>query len=141
MLGAVAAVADTTQPIGEHDRVSVPAIKSSIYIGSVTLVPGVFTRDADGYAATYSAKVWPWFWWGESGRVHIKFSDADLARALRGETVEFTGSGENGKHKPRTVSGRVQPSDATSGKIKIRISADGLTLVFNGTYHFDNAVK
>ncbi len=141
MLGAVVAGADTTQRLGEYDRVSVPALKSSIYVGSVTLVPSVFTRDADGYAATYEVKVWPWFWWGESGRVHIKISDAELARALRGETVEFSGSGENQKHKPRSVSGRVQPGNNAGGKIKIRISADGLTLVFNGTYRFDNAVK
>jgi hypothetical protein len=115
-------------------QVDVPAMKTSIYIGSVTLSTAPLARTADGFAATYEAKVWPWFFWGETGRLSIQFPESDLARLAAGETVEFTGEASNEKHKPRTISGRAQPGDAKSGKIKVRIGADGIELIFNGTY-------
>jgi hypothetical protein len=34
------------------------------------------------------------------------------------------------------VTGRAQPLDATTGKIKVRIKADGIELIFNSTYRF-----
>jgi hypothetical protein len=141
-LAAAALVwADTTQKISDVDRVSVTPMKTSIYIGYVTLTPSVFSRHGDTYEATYEADIWPWFFWNEKGTVSIKMPEADLQRALKGETVEFSGGGYNQKSKHRTVTGRVQPHDPASGKIKIRVSVDGLTLVFNGTYRFDNMVK
>ncbi|MES1195047.1 MAG: hypothetical protein ABUL65_04070, partial [Opitutus sp.] len=50
--------------------------------------------------------------------------------------AEFTGEAFNHKNKPRSVTGRVQPATATSGKIKVRIMADGIELIFNSTYEF-----
>jgi hypothetical protein len=142
MLAAAAlAWADATRKVSNGDHVSVPAMRTSIYIGSVTLVPSVFSRHGDTYEATYEANVWPWIFWSEKGEVSIKVPETDLQRALKGETIEFSGGGYNQRSRHRTVTGRLQPHDATSGKIKIRISADGFTLVFNGTYRFDNAVK
>jgi hypothetical protein len=118
------------------DHVTVPPMKTSIYVGSVTLTPGVFERKGDTFSATYQAKVFPWFFWSESGTVSIQIPAADLLRVLAGQTVEFTGEGTNQKNKPRKITGRVQPADARSGKIKIRIGADGTELIFNGTYRF-----
>lgn len=124
-----AAAPDTSQ-------VTVPPMKTGIYVGNVTLTPGVFVRKGDAYESTYEAKVWPWFFWGEHGSITIKLTDAQLAQLARGETVEFTGDALNHKHKPRKVTGRAQPADAGSGKIKVRISVDDVELIFNGPYRF-----
>jgi hypothetical protein len=134
VLGAVANLpaADAVAPA--WDRITVAPMKTSIYVGSVTLTPGIFARHGDAYTTTYAATVWPWFFWGETGTVTIKVTANDVARAARGETVEFAGAGANQKGRPRQVSGRVQPADGTSGKLKIRIKVDGIELVFNGTY-------
>jgi hypothetical protein len=32
------------------------------------------------------------------------------------------------------VAGKIQPADSTSGKIKVRVSADGVELIFNTTF-------
>jgi len=118
------------------DRVTVAPMKTSIYIGSVTLATEPFVRTGSTLATTYEAKVWPWFFWGETGRITITLTDANLASMARSERTEFTGEATNHKHKPRTVTGRADPADAVSGKFKIRIMADGHELIFNGSYRF-----
>jgi hypothetical protein len=135
-LGAAEAPAAPAPIATGWDRVSVAPMKTSIYVGSVTLTTTVFERQGSALVATYEAKVFPWFFWGETGRITITLSDASLASLAKGETTEFTGTASNHKGKPRTVSGRAQPADASSGKIKVRIGADGYELIFNSTYRF-----
>ncbi len=134
LLFAAARAADGVAPA--LDRVSVPAMKTSIYVGSVTLTTSEFRRDGDQFSATYDAKVFPWFFWGETGGIAITVTAADLERLARGETVEFAGEALNHKKKPRKVTGRAQPADARSGKIKVRIHVDDVELIFNGPYRF-----
>jgi hypothetical protein len=116
------------------DHVTVAPMKTSIYVGSVTLTTGTFVRHDSTLATNYEAKVWPWFFWSETGQITITLTDANLASISRGETTEFTGEAANHRKKPRAVTGRAQPLDANTGKIKIRIMADGHELIFNGTY-------
>lgn len=119
------------------ERVSVPPMKTSIYVGSVTLTTSEFKRAGDQFSATYEAKVFPWFFWSETGGITIQVPPADLARLARGETIEFTGDAFNHKNKPRKVTGRAQPADAAAGKIKVRIHVDDVELIFNGPYRLD----
>jgi hypothetical protein len=142
LLGAVSALrADTSQLVGEWDSVTVPAVKTSIYVGSVTLTTGVFQREGDQFHTTYEARVWPWFFWSESGRITITLPPAELERLARGERVEFTGEAFNHKNKPRHVTGYAERADAATGKIKVRIGVDDTELIFNSTYRFNNVVK
>jgi hypothetical protein len=128
-------------PLSATDQVAVRTVtvapmKTSIYVGSVRLNTGVFTWQGEGFATTYEAKVVPWIFWGETGNIVVKLSQADLVRLTRGETIEFTGDATNHKNKPRSVTGRAQPATASTGKIKVRIMADGIELIFNSTYEF-----
>jgi len=142
ILGAgVALRADTTRPAGDWNSVTVARIKTSIYVGSVTLTTGEFRRDGDKFSSTYEAKVWPWFFWSESGRITITLPFADLEKLARGERVEFTGEAFSHKSKPRLITGRVERTDGAAGKIKVRIGVDDTALIFNSTYRFNNAVK
>ena len=118
------------------DLVNIPPMKTSLLIGSVTLTTEPFVRSGSTLASTYQVKVWPWFFWSESGRITISLTDANLASMAKSETSEFTGEAANHRNKPRQVTGRTQPTDGSSGKFKIRIKADGYELVFNGTYRF-----
>jgi hypothetical protein len=137
-LGAMASLpaAEPAAAPTNWDRVSVAPMKTSIYVGSVTLTTEPFVRSGSTLSTSYTAKVWPWFFWGETGRITITLTDANLASMARSETTEFKGEAFNHKNKPRTVTGRTQPADAVSGKFKIRILADGYELVFNGNYRF-----
>lgn len=122
-------------------HVLVAPMKTSIYIGSVTLTTTEFVPQDEIFLARYEAKVRPWFFWGETGQITVKLPAADLTRLALGQTVEFTGEATNHKNKPRTVTGRAQPANPTSGKIKVRIMADGIELIFNGSYRFEAAAK
>mgnify|MGYP000846978501 CR=1 FL=1 len=143
LLAACAAAlrADTSPAKGDWDEVSVPAMKTSIYVGSVTLTTDVFKRAGDTYTTTYEAKVWPWFFWNETGTITITMPAATLEKLARGERAEFTGEAFNHKHKPRKVNGYAERADAANGKIKVRIGVDDTMIVFNGAYRFPNALK
>lgn len=112
----------------------VPTMKTSIYLGSVTLATSSFSRAEETYTATYDARVSPWSFWSESGTIAIVIVEDHYERLLRGETVELTGEALSKKGKPRHVTARAQPADAAGGKLKVRIDAGGTTLIFNGTY-------
>ncbi len=124
-------------PLPPATRAIVGPMKTSIYVGSVTLTTSEFVRSGDHLNATYEAKVWPWFFWSETGKISIALNDADNASVRRGETKDFTGEAFNQKNKPRKVTGRAQPADGSSGKIKVRISVDDVELIFNGTYKLE----
>jgi hypothetical protein len=130
----------TASPAGEWDAVSVPAMKTSIYVGSVTLATSMFQRNGDIFTADYEAKVWPWFFWSETGRITITMPAAALEKLARGERTEFTGEAFNHRHRPRHVTGYAERADAATGRIKVRIGVDDTVLVFNGTYRFEHAV-
>ncbi len=133
--------AETAPILTGWDRISVSPMKTSIYIGSVTLTLGVLERQGSTLTTTYAAKVFPWFFWNETGHITIPLTDTNLASLAKGEMAEFSGDGVNQKNKPRKVTGRAQPVDATSGKFKVRILADGYELIFNSTYRLDGGVK
>jgi len=142
LLAAMAPLrADTTQLIGDWDSVTIAPVKTSIYVGSVTLATSEFRRNGDKFLATYEAKVWPWFFWSETGRITITLALAELQKLAGGERVEFTGDAFNHKNKPRHVTGRAERTNPANGRIKVRISVDGTELIFNTTYRFNNVVK
>jgi hypothetical protein len=142
LLSTVTSVpADTSQNIGEWDSVSIEPVKTSIYVGSVKLTTTEFRREGDRFSSTYEAKVWPWFFWSETGHITITLPYAELEKLARGERVEFTGEALNNKNKPRHVTGHAERTNAATGKIKVRIGVDDTELIFNSTYRFNNVVK
>lgn len=119
------------------DTVRIEPAKTSIYIGSVTLTTGVMNRKEQVFSAEYHAKVFPYFFSNEKGRLWINFSDDELARLARGETVHFTGHAENSDHEQRRIEGRAVPANAKEGKIKVRVFVTPkIELIFNTMYRF-----
>ncbi|MEY3774166.1 MAG: hypothetical protein RLZZ129_946 [Verrucomicrobiota bacterium] len=121
------------------DRVRVEPMKTSIYVGSVRLVPSTFERVGEDFTATYEARVFPWAFWSESGRIRLQIPATDLARLAHGEVIDFTGDAQNHRGKPRQVTGRAYPEGAATGKIKVRIAVDDVELIFNGRYEFPSS--
>ncbi|HEY4247210.1 MAG TPA: hypothetical protein VGM64_10160 [Lacunisphaera sp.] len=124
--------AASVQPQWNH--ITVESMKTSIYIGSVRLATGVFERNGGNFSTTYDARVVPWFFWSEAGTITLFLNDVEWTKLARGERTDFKGEAMNEKKKPRHVTGWAQPADRTSGKIKVRVMADGIELIFNGTY-------
>src|SRR4051812_29849799 len=70
-------------------RVRIAPMKTSIYVGSVSLTTSDFIAQDDCFTATYDARVRPWFFWGESGDIKVKLAVSDLARLALNQTIEF----------------------------------------------------
>jgi hypothetical protein len=127
----------TPSPAPDYARVDVAPAKTSIYIGTVSLAMPAFVREGDTYASAYTAKVFPYFFYNEAGRLAIDFSAAQLARLAAGETVEFTGRALRSDGAVHRLEGRAAPADAFSGKLKVRVFVSArIELIFNTKYRF-----
>jgi hypothetical protein len=139
LLGLAATAPAAVTPPGPYATVTVEPAKTSIYLGSVSLVMPPFAREGGTYATTYVAKVFPLFFYNEKGQLWIDFSDAELQQLAKGETVNFTGHAHSEDGDERRVEGRVTRTDATTGKIKVRVFVSKrIELIFNTTYRFGN---
>jgi hypothetical protein len=67
-----------------------PAVVS-IFIATVTMAMPPFVRKGATYSSTYSAKVFPYFFYNEKGRIWIVVPDDLLRRAAKGQPVDFIG--------------------------------------------------
>ncbi len=139
---SLAGLTPATQAMSEipdtrHAVATVETAKTSIYIGNVTLTMPPFKRTGEVYESTYQAKVFPYFFYNERGKIAITLSDDELRRISNGETVHFNGQAEDTAGDPRRIEGRVVPDDALSGKIKVRVwVSPKIELIFNTTYRF-----
>lgn len=142
LVGSAAATPETeseVEPLADfYQRATVETAKTSIYIGNVKLAMPPFDRVEDRYESTYEAKVFPFFFYNESGTISITFSDDDLRKLALGERVYFKGEAFDTKGEPRRVEGHADPADERSGKIKVRVwVSKNIELIFNTTYRFD----
>lgn len=127
-------------PLTRYSRVEVAPTKTSIYVGSVSMTMPTFSRTNGGYETTYAAKVFPYFFSNEKGRLRVEWSDDALRKLERGEVVEFKGLAVNEEGEERSVEGKVTPADANSGKLKVRVRVSKkIELIFNTTYRFPDA--
>ena len=127
-------------PLQVFDQVVVAPTKTSIYVGTVSMMMPAFVRADDRYETTYTARVFPFFMYNESGRLSVTISDEGLRRLERGETVEFSGRAVNAGGEERRVEGKATPADASGGKIKVRVFVSKrIELIFNTTYRFPAA--
>lgn len=125
------------RPLSDFNRIEIATTKTSIYVGSVTMTMPTFSREGATYQSTYHAKVFPYFFSSEKGRITINATDEMLRRLERGESVEFTGHGVSTDGDERRIEGRAVPTDALSGKIKVRVFvSQKIQLIFNTTYRF-----
>jgi hypothetical protein len=135
LAGFTARAEDT--PLNRYDTVEIATAKTSIYIGSVTMTMPRFTRKDSVYSSTYNAKVFPYFFSSEKGRLSFTISDETLRKLEHGETVPFSGKAFNTDGEERRIEGRAVPEDATHGKIKVRVFVSKrIELIFNTTYRF-----
>jgi hypothetical protein len=118
-------------------HVAIAPAKTSIYIGTVAMTMPTFARAGERYESRYVAKVFPFFFYNEAGRLAIDVSDEQLAALARGEPIEFKGRGIRDDGTERRIEGKATPADPTSGKVKVRVFVSAkIELIFNTTYRF-----
>jgi hypothetical protein len=139
-LAPFATAAEETGHPSTYDHVDIAPTKTSIYIGSVSMTMPTFQRHGIAYSSTYVAKVFPYFFESEKGELSIDISDETLRQLERGAVIQFSGRGKNSDGEERRIEGRAIPTDARSGKIKVRVFVSKrIQLIFNTTYRFPPA--
>lgn len=118
--------------------IEVPAVKTWIYVGSVTITLAPLLLAPDGsYHARYDAKVFPFFSYNEAGKCGFAAPPDTPAKLARGEAIDFEGWGETDAGARRRFTARATPTDTRTGKFKVRIYVSPkIVLVFNSTYTF-----
>jgi hypothetical protein len=129
------AAAASGRNLARFAAIEAAPVTTFIYVGTVRLSAGTFHRESGGYLANYAAKVFPYFFYNEHGRLWIDFSDADLARIAAGKPVDFTGRGIRSDGVIRPIDGCVTPTGDDGGRIHVRIHVGRhLVLAFESTY-------
>ncbi|MBL9186920.1 MAG: hypothetical protein JNK23_05545 [Opitutaceae bacterium] len=140
---ALAGSAVASEPdLRPYDRVEIAPTRTSIYIGSVSMTMPTFTRTGGAYESSYAAKVFPFFFQNETGRLRVEISDAMLRQLERGERVTFSGQAVATHGDERRVEGHATPAEpgAPHGAIKVRVFVSKrIELIFNTTYRFPDA--
>lgn len=126
--------------VAAEDRYATVAIapaKTLIYIGTVTMTMPTFQRIGARFESSYTAKVFPYFFYNERGTLGIEFNIEQLTRLERGERVEFSGAARSEIGEDRRIEGHATPADPNRGKIKVRVFVSKkIELIFNTTYRF-----
>lgn len=120
--------------------VDTPPVKTFIYVGSVTLAAGRFVRQDGRFSAPYTAKVFPYFFYNEAGRMSIQIPDADLRKLAAGQTIAFTGTAVRADGLIRPLEGTATPTGPAGGQLKVKLHiTKRVTLPFNTTYRLPAA--
>ncbi len=131
-----AAVPSGLQP-APFARVEIATAKTSIYVGTVSLIVQPLRRRGPVYLARYQARVFPFFFYDEEGSLQITVSDPALRRLTSGHPIEFSGQAVRDDGAIRRVEGRAVPTDRRSGRIKVRVFLSRhIALTFHSSYRF-----
>jgi len=116
------------------DVVATKPASASIIIGTVTLAISPFIRKDGVYAATYLARVFPFFY-SEKGRIVIAIPDNDLRRVARGEAAGFKGRATTDSGDVRRIEGSAMPTGPLAGKLRVKVFITRhIALTYNTTY-------
>ncbi|HVU22747.1 MAG TPA: hypothetical protein VHE13_01400 [Opitutus sp.] len=135
---ALTASADAAGPApNRYNRVEIAPTKTSVYVGTVAMTMPPFVRRGESYESTYTAKVFPFFFLGEQGRLAVTIPDAALDQLVRGEPLDFDGRATSESGDDRRLTGHAVPTDASSGKLTVRVFVSKrIQLIFHTTYRF-----
>jgi hypothetical protein len=117
------------------NRVEIKPTTSSLFIATVTMTMPPFVRRDAVFSSTYSARVFPYFFWSESGRIWIVVPSEKLRRVALGEPVDFTGHGISESGDERRIDGHATPTGPSGGRIRVRVFVSKrIYLNFDTTY-------
>jgi len=121
--------------LAKFSQVVIRPASASFYIASVSMSFQPFTRHRQAYSSTYVARVFPYFFLGEKGRIWINVPDEALARVNRGEAVNLTGRAVNDSGDERRVEGTATPTGPWGGRLRVRVFVSRrIVLIYNTTY-------
>jgi hypothetical protein len=135
VLAAAAPGRAADDPLARFNVVDIKSSVASLYIASVTMIMPPFVRHNAVYSSTYYAKVFPYYFFSEKGRIWIVVPEADLRRAAVGQPVDFVGHALSDSGEERKVQGHAVPTGPSGGKIRVRVFISRrISLNYDTTY-------
>jgi hypothetical protein len=127
--------------LSAFEIVSIKPAVTSLIVATVTMTMPDFTRKGEVYSSTYSAKVFPYFFYNEKGRIWIKVSDEDVLRASKGLPVDVRGHAISDVGDDRRVEGHAIPTGPRTGRIKVKVFVTRrISLNYDTTYELKGPV-
>jgi hypothetical protein len=127
--------AASPDPLAKYSVVSIEPAVANLIIATVSMTFQPFVRHKSVYASTYAARVFPYFLFNEKGRIWIDLPDDVLARADRGQPVDFVGHALSDSGDERRVDGHATPTGPRTGKIHVRVFVTRrISLSYDTTY-------
>lgn len=137
---ATAPAVSADEALARYDRVAIKPMTSSIYIATVTMTMPPFSRRGAIFSSTYYAKVFPYFFWSESGRIWIDVPEDKLLLLEQGKPLDFAGRGMSESGDERRIEGRAIPTGPSVGRITVRVYVTKrIHLTFDTTYELQGA--
>jgi hypothetical protein len=128
--------------LARFNLVDIKPSVASLFIASVTMTMPPFVRKQTVYSSTYFAKVFPYFFYSERGRIWIIVPDDELKRAAQGLPVDFVGRALSDSGEERKVVGHAVPTGPTGGKIRVRVFITRrIALNYDTTYELKGAAN
>jgi hypothetical protein len=139
---ALAAPLPALEPaLSAFEIVSIKPAITSVIVATVSMTMPDFTRKGEVYSSTYSAKVFPYFFYNEKGRIWIKVSDEDVRRASKGLPVDVTGHAISEAGDDRRVEGHAIPTGPRTGRIRVKVYVTRrISLNYDTTYDLKGPV-
>jgi len=135
LLPALSPVQGPGSAVHRYDVVKVAPVKTTIYIASVSLSVPQFVRHGQVYESTYEAKIFPYFFWNEQGKLRIDVTDETLRRFAAGKAFTFSGHAIRDDGETRKVTGSISPRDGWTGKVTVRVFVTKhISMAFDTTY-------
>jgi hypothetical protein len=135
ILAASGARGASDASLARYAEVDVATVRTFVYLASITLTVAPFLRQGETFEAAYSAKIFPYFFYDEKGKLRITVSDETLRQLAAGNPFDFTGVAVRDDGRERPVDGHVTPIDPGTGRIRVRlIYSRHIVLAFTTTY-------
>jgi hypothetical protein len=129
-------------PPQDYSGAEIAAAKTSIYLGSVTLAVPPLVRSGSEFVSTYSATVFPFFFFNEQGQFRVLLPAADLSRLAGGQAIDFVGQALRDDGAGRLLQGHAVPRGPLEGDVKLRVYySRHIVLIFNTTYRLMGPIK
>ncbi len=97
-------------------QVEIKPTTSSLFVATVTMTMPPFTRRDAVFSSTYSARVFPYFFWSESGRIWIEVPAGEAAPGRPGRGGRLHGARRQLVGRPAQDRGARDPDRALGGQ-------------------------
>jgi hypothetical protein len=122
-----------------HQVLAIDRSSMKIPGGKATLVIGSLRRTNDVFGGVFQMKVAPYFFKNDQGTLAITITEEMIAKAIKGATVDITGTAttKTGKNEVvRDINAVATPVDGEHGALKLWFMVDERKMVFDTKYRF-----